>query len=59
VSIIAFIMHSADIRQMLDHIGVQDKPPDIAPARWPPLREDCEAQVGAGAGGELDWDMEA
>ena len=57
--IIAFITHSADIRQMLDHIGVQAEPPNIAPARGPPLWEDCDAQVGEGAGGEPDWDMAA
>ena len=41
--IIAFITHSADIRQMLDHIGVRSEPPNIAPAREPPLWEDCDA----------------
>jgi hypothetical protein len=35
--IITFIRHSADIRQMLDHIGVQAEPPCIFPARGPPL----------------------
>lgn len=28
---IAFIAHSTDIRQMLDHIGVQAEPPCISP----------------------------
>jgi hypothetical protein len=31
--IIAFIAHSAVIRQMLDHIGVQAEPPSMSPAR--------------------------
>jgi hypothetical protein len=31
--IIAFITHSANIRQMLDHIWVQPEPPNIARAR--------------------------
>ena len=31
--IIAFITHSADIRQILEHIGVESKPPHISPAR--------------------------
>ena len=53
--IIAFITHSADIRQMLDHIGVQSEPPNIAPARGPPLWEDCDAQMGEGAQVEPDW----
>ncbi len=35
--IIAFITHSADIRQILDHIGVESEPPHITPARGPPL----------------------
>ena len=30
--IIAFITHSADIRHVLDHIGVESEPPHIAPA---------------------------
>ena len=55
--IIAFITHSADIRQMLDHIGVQAEPPCISPARGPPLWEDCDEQVGKGARVELDWDL--
>jgi hypothetical protein len=57
--IIAFITHSADIRQMLDHIGVQAEPPNIAPARGPPMWEDCDAQVGEGAQVEPDWDLAA
>ena len=46
--IIAFITHSADIRQILEHIGVESKPPHISPARGRPLWEDCDAQVGEG-----------
>ncbi|GDX58949.1 hypothetical protein LBMAG30_31120 [Comamonadaceae bacterium] len=41
--IIGFIV-SADIRHILDHIGVQSEAPHIAAARWPPLWEDCGAQ---------------
>ena len=52
--IIALITHSANIRQMLDHIGMQAEPPNIAPARGPPLWEDCDAHVGEGAQGEPD-----
>ena len=54
--IIAFITHSADIRQILDHRGVQAEPPNIA--RGPPLCDDHgEAQAGEGAQGEPDWDL--
>jgi len=55
--LIAFITHSADIRQILDHIGVDSEPPRISPARGPPLWDDCDAQAGEGADGEPDWDM--
>ena len=44
--IIAFIAHSADIRQILERIGVDTQFPQIASARGPPLWEDCDAQVG-------------
>ena len=53
--IIAFITHSADIRQMPDHIGVESEPPRISPARGPPLWEDCDAPVGEGVEVEPDW----
>ena len=35
--VIAFITHSAHIRQILEHIGAETEPPRIAPARGPPL----------------------
>ena len=35
--ILAFITHSADICQILEHIGVDAEPPRITPAREPPL----------------------
>lgn len=57
--IIAFITHSADIRQILQHIGVESEPPHIAPARGPPLWEDCDAQVDEGSQIEPDWDLAA
>lgn len=55
--LIAFITHSVDIRQILNHIGVESDPPHISPARGPPLREDCDAQVGDGVPSEPDWDL--
>ena len=42
--IIAFITFSADIHKILDHIGVDPEAPRIAPARGPPLWDDCGAQ---------------
>ena len=57
--IIAFITHRADIRQILDHIGVESEPPNIAPARGPPMREDFDAQMDEGAQVEPDWDLAA
>ena len=57
--IIAFITHSAEIRQILEHIGVASKPPHIAPARGLPLWEDFDAQVGEGSQIEPDWDIAA
>ena len=55
--IIAFITRSADIRQILDHLGVQAEPPCVSPARGPPLWEDCDAQMGEGVQVEPDWDL--
>jgi len=57
--IIAFITHSADIRQILDHIGVDSQPPHIVPARGPPMWENCDAQTVEGAEVEPDWDLAA
>jgi hypothetical protein len=42
--IIAFITHSADIRQILEHIRVETEPPRITPARGPPLWGESDAQ---------------
>ena len=57
--LIAFITHSADIRQILDHIGVDSEPPHISPARGPPLWDGCDVQVGEGSQIEPDWDLAA
>ena len=57
--IIAFIAHSADIRQILDHIGMDMQPPQIGPARGPPLWEDGDAQAGDGVRFEPDRDLAA
>ena len=55
VNSIALIMHSADIGQMLNHIGVQAEPQNISPPRGPPLWEDCDAQAREGGQIEQDW----
>ncbi len=47
VRISGFVV-SADIRHILDHIGVQSEAPPIAAARGPPLWEDCGAQACEG-----------
>ena len=57
--IIAFITHSADIRQILEHVGANSEPPRIAPARGPPLWEDCDAWAGEGSQIGQDWDLAA
>jgi hypothetical protein len=59
--IIAFITHSADIRQILDHIGVDSEPPRLSQARGPPLWDGCDtdAQRGEAAQVNPDWDMAA
>ena len=44
--LIAFIMHSTDIRQILEHIGADSQPPHISPPREPPLWEDCAYTKG-------------
>ena len=57
--IIAFITHSADIRQILEHIGVETELPRITPAREPPLWDECDAQAAEGMESVPDWDEAA
>ena len=61
--IIAFITEGVQIRRILKHMGVDTQAPRIAPARGPPLRDECDAQGAEGAGEgariELDWDESA
>ena len=57
--IIAFITYSADIRQILEHIGAETEPPRITPARGPPLWDGCDAQMGDGVELAPDWDEAA
>ena len=53
--IIAFITHSADIRQIPDHIGQKSEPPYITPDRWPLRWEDGDAQAGEDSQIGADW----
>jgi hypothetical protein len=57
--IIAIITHSTDIRQTLDHIGADSEPPCIAPAREPPLWDDCGGAPGEGMQIGPDWGLVA
>jgi len=57
--IIAFITYSADIGQILEHIGAETEPPRITPARGPPLWGGADAQVGDGVDVAPDWDEAA
>jgi hypothetical protein len=47
--LITFITEGTQIRKILDHIGVDSEPPQISPARGPPLWDDCDAQLDDGA----------
>ena len=50
--LIAFITEGIQIRQILDHIGVESEAPRISPARGPPLWEDFDEQIGEGVESE-------
>ena len=39
--LIAFITEGMQIRKITYHIGVESEPPQISPARGPPLWDDC------------------
>ena len=56
--IIAFITFSADIRRILEHIGVEPQAPRITPARGPSLWDAFSAQeMGDGVEALPDWDI--
>ena len=55
--LIAFVTEGTQIRKILNHIGVDPEPPHIAPARGPPLWDDCDAQAVEGVAVEPDWDL--
>ena len=55
----AFITEGAQIRKILEHIGVDSQAPRRSPARGPPLWDDCDAQMDDGMQIEPDWDLSA
>ena len=57
--LIAFITEGAEVRQILECIGVDAQAPRISPARGPPLWDDCDAPVGEAVDVQPDWDMAA
>ncbi len=57
--LIASITEGTQTGKILEHIGVDSEPPRIAPARGPPLWQDCDAQMGEGVQIEPDWDLAA
>jgi hypothetical protein len=58
--LIAFITKGVQISRILEHIGVDSEPPQISPARGPPLWDDGgDAQMDDGAHIEPDWDLAA
>ncbi len=58
--LIAFITDRAEVRKILEHIGVDAHVPRIAPARGPPLWDECDAPVvGECVDAVPDWDLAA
>ena len=55
--LIAFITEGTQIVKILNHIGVDPKPPHISPTRGPPLWEHCDAQIDHGEQIEPDWNL--
>ena len=55
----AFITDGAEVRQILEYIGVDAQASRISPARGPPLWDNCDAPVGEGVDVQRDWAMAA
>ena len=53
--LIAFITHSADIRQILEHPGADSEPPHLSPARGPPLWGDDTTRSRPRGGPARQW----
>lgn len=54
--IIAFITEGNSVREILEYLGESTQPPNIAPARGPPLWELELAQAHRRVGDDLQWD---
>jgi len=54
--LIAFITQSADIRHILNHIGLESEPPNITAARGPPFWDEFDAHEDEGVQPEPSWD---
>lgn len=57
--LIAYITEGAQIRQILDHLGVDSQPPHKSPARGSQLWDDCDAPMCDGMHIEPDWALAA
>lgn len=57
--LIAFITNTAEVRKILEHIGVDAAPPRITPARGPPLWDSCDAPGDEMLEPLSDWDEAA
>ena len=55
--LVAFITHSAGIRQILNYIGVESESPHITPHAGYRCRSGCDSQVDECADGKPDWDQ--
>ena len=54
-----FSAECTQIRKILEHIGVDSRPPHISTARGPPLWDDGDSQISEGIAFEPDWDLAA
>jgi len=55
---VAFTVFSANLHEILEHIGAESKAARIAPARGPPLWDVCGAQeMGTEVDAEPDWEL--
>lgn len=57
--IIAFITDGAEVRKILERIGVDFLAPRVSPARGPPLWDGCDAPAGECVQALLEWDLPA
>ena len=55
--LIGFMTEGAQIRRILDSIGVDSEPPRVWQARGPPLWDDTGAQTDDGAQIAAHWDL--